>query len=339
MECLLERLKPEELILPQDLVQQDEKQIGDHHPAYPFLHYYFEVRKEGLPKNLQPFVSDDWVWYVSYPFLVLCRLSATEEVVPTCWVKTSELHRLSIATSDIFELPPELMEREFEQISTSWSEAYPTLKAEGVLVIDQPPDLGEWWLGMVRWRQSEDWELRVFATPVVHEWSWTPLYRFQDINRISTILSEDSSSASAFGGKVIRDIRDETARIRKKYGLVLTRSPRTYRGSRTAQTMQIRREVLKLLKDSGYSVGRVIIEFGLWSSLASEIEERLRAYTGAGVGQSRYLTGLTRELDVPTQVIEMVLSMLGRFSADEIDKDVFGRDERTLRRDWEALNQ
>ena len=146
MKCSLERLKPEELILPQDLVQQVAKQLGDRHPAVRYLEYYLMANQSSLPEHLQQLVADDWLWFIHYPFWVLSRLAKSNEVVPACWVRTSELRGLTIPTSDIFSLPPDAMKKEFASVLSSWRRIYPVLAQKRRARLRAPDKLGEGWL-------------------------------------------------------------------------------------------------------------------------------------------------------------------------------------------------
>lgn len=327
-----------ELITAQDFVQQLGRELGDHHPAFRYLEYSILIRRPDLPIGLRDRVDADWVWSLNYPFHMLSRWAKAHEVHPVCWIKRDEICHIRLATSEIFGYRPARMDREFADIGRSWKAAYGAMVDDGSLRLDSPPDLGEYWFGMLVWRIASAEEQERLPTPILPQFAWTPLYRYTDIFRVSTMLSSEVTAASPFGDRPIREIRDEVSRLRTKYGIRLSKLPRTYRGSKTAEFRRHRRDILQRLRDDGYSIVRVVNEFRHWSSLGSEIRDMM-VCAGSQTSDAEVTRRISRQMHTPDLVVRMVQSLLDRYPAEEIDAHVFGRDERTLRRDWKSLNR
>ncbi len=329
--------RPHELIMAQDFAQQLSKELGDRHPAAQYVEYQIQLTKASVPTHLREMVDEDWIWFLNYPFHILARLAKTGEVHPVCWIKRDQICRIRLAASDVFGYDPERMDREFTAIDRSWEAAYDAMADDGSLRLHPPPDLGEYWFGMLVWRTTTERERQRLPTPVLPEYGWTPLYRYGDINRVATILSNDVNTTSPFGNRPIREVTGELSGLRAKYGIQLSKLPRTFRGSKTTELLQHRREMLRQLRDAGYSVIQVINEFSYWASLASEIRQAM----ASGESQMNHavrVQHVARRMHAPSLIVEMVQSLLDRYPAEEIDAGIFRRDERTLRRDWESLN-
>lgn len=326
--------KPYELILAEDLIEQVQRRLGDFFPGVQHLAYRIETRKADLPAHLQGLVPDDWLWHVHYPFWVLSRLAKAKQVRPSCWIRSAEIYGVQIATSDLFGLPPEIRDRQFEIIGQSWLQAHEPMVRKGHLRIRSPRDLDEHWLGMLEWRLATPKECDLMGAILLPEYAWTPLYRYQDINRICVMLWKDATAASPFGDTPTREIRDAASKLREKYGLRIRRLPRTYHGSKTQRLRDVRLGMIQLLQDKGYSESRMINEFGNWGTLATEFEDKLDACREAVFDEPKRLIVLARELGAPLELIQILQELRGTYSAQDLDEGVFQRDERTLRRDW-----
>lgn len=331
--------RPYELITSLDLVRQVKKRLGSFHPVVRHLEYSLMANRSSLPENLRDLVPDDWLWFESYHFWVLSCLSRSGEVVPACWIRTSELHRLALSGCEAFALPPDAMRRHFAAVLGHWRKVYPRLEEDGSISVDPPCELGHGWFELLQWQETEEWEQRLLQTPVRPQLSWIPLFRFQDINRVSTILAEDCAVSSAFGSILVRDIRDQASRIRDKYGVSIRRKKRTSKESKLVVFRHARCDILRhLCNTRGYSLRQASRAICATPRLPETIEKKLVAYGNMGIEETSWARRLTNELQTNTEIITIVVSLLKQYSSQDISKRVFRADMRTLQRDWESLS-
>jgi hypothetical protein len=335
---LFKEVKVEALILAQDLVGEVKGRLGIRHPAARLLGISLEFRKEALPDGVRHTVPDDWIWHEGYPYWLLSCLSRAGELKPACWLRSDVLHLLDIATSHVFGLPPEQMRWRLSEIRRSWQEALPSLEEEGAVRLEEPPGLGNGWLGLFEWRSPDACEEELMGPGPVLTFRWTPLYRYEDVAKVVSILARDSLSCSPFGDSLTRDIRRVAAALRRKYGLRASRSPRRLRESKQTELKQARIALLRHLKeDEKMSLREIDYWFCLRPTLATSLQARAKVFRDRAPSELDLSIVLAKDLKATRTVAELVTKWLRRFSARKIDKGVFQVSSRTRLRDWKAL--
>lgn len=343
--------KPEELILAEDLVECIKKTIGRYHPAYHYISPTLAFRKGILPSDLRDTVPDDWEWHMEYPYWLLERIARYRKIKPACWIARSDVGSINIAFSDVFSLPPAIMDAKLITVRQSWEERYPLLEAEGKAMISIPPALSKSWLNMLSWRLPEQWEQDYLGSGPLPDLQWQPFYRYQDIGRMLDVLINDVSRPSVFGDMPVRRISAAISKLRKQYGMddlgssaFYRVAPPDYPFSHSSARRQARIDIIRILREKGCRLCEVIDRFIEWSSFTTRMLTKLKDYKDSNLDRKLYIKALSRDLNASEEVIRVIWRLLSDVQpaehmqeAPEIDRAVFGCDDKTIKRVWKSV--